>query len=70
MKNIEIRKLFPEVALRVPESLSFAATFTALDPWTRLVRGIYGYETYRFEAVQDTEVVGILALTRVRHPIF
>ena len=70
MKNLEIRKLTPETPLRVPESLSHAATFTALDSWTGLVREIYGYETHRFEAVEDGEVAGILALTHVRHPIF
>ena len=70
MKNLEIRKLSPGSALRVPESLSFPATFTALDAWTRLVKDIYGYETYRFEAVQDNEVIGILTLTHVHHPIF
>lgn len=70
MKNPEIRKLTTEETLRMPESLSSAATFTALDSWTRLVREIYGYETHRFEAVHDNEVTGILALTHVRHPIF
>ena len=70
MKNLEIRKLSPDTSLRVPESLSFAATFTALDSWTGLVRNIYGYETHRFEAIQNNEVTGILALTYVRHPIF
>lgn len=70
MTNFEIRKLPPETPLRVPESLSFPATFTALDSWTGLVRNIYGYETDRLEVVQNNEVTGILALTHVRHPIF
>lgn len=70
MNNLQIKKLSPESPLRVPESLSFPATFTALDSWSRLVKEIYGYETYRFEAAQDNEATGILALTYVRHPIF
>lgn len=70
MKNLEVRKLPPESSLRVPEFLLSTATFTALDSWTRLVKEIYGYETYRFEAVQDNEATGILALTHVRHPVF
>ncbi|HRQ31944.1 MAG TPA: GNAT family N-acetyltransferase [Anaerolineales bacterium] len=70
MNNLHIKKLSPESPLRVPESLSFAATFTALDSWTQLVKKIYGSETYRFEAVQDNEVTGILTLTHVQHPIF
>jgi len=68
--NLEVKKLSFNSPLRVPESLSFAATFTALDSWTGLVKEIYGYETYRFEAVKNNEVTGILALTHVRHPIF
>ncbi len=54
----------------MPDGLSSAATFTALDSWTGLVKAIYGYETHRFEAIQENEVTGILALTHVRHPIF
>jgi FemAB-related protein (PEP-CTERM system-associated) len=70
MNNLEIRKLPLETPLRVPGPLSFAAAFTALDSWTQLVKEIYGCETHRFEAIQDDEVTGILALTHVRHPIF
>jgi len=70
LTKIQIKKLPPESPLRVPESLSFSATFTALDSWTQLVKEIYNYETYRFEAAQDNEATGILALTHVRHPIF
>ena len=70
MSNLQARKLAPNEPLTVPNALSSAATFTALDSWTQLVREIYGYETHRFEAIQDNEVMGILALTHVRHPIF
>lgn len=70
MNSLQIHKLSPDSPLRVPESLSFPATFTALDSWTQLVKEIYGYEIHRFEARRNNEVTGILALTRVRHPIF
>ena len=53
-----------------PEALELSATFAALDPWSNLVRQTYGYEIHRFEATQNDEVVGILVLTYVRHPIF
>ncbi len=70
MSNLQVRKLAPNQPLTLPDALSSAATFTALDSWTGLVRDIYGYETHRFEAIQNNEVTGILALTHVRHPIF
>lgn len=70
MSNPQVRKLSPDQALTVPATLSTAATFTALDSWTGLVRDIYGYETHRFESSDNNEVTGILALTHVRHPIF
>lgn len=70
MSSLHVRKLSPGQALTLPDALFDAATFTALDSWTQLAREIYGYETYRFEAVQGNKVTGILALTYVRHPIF
>jgi len=70
MCEIRVRKLARDEAAAWPEALEASATFTALDPWSNLVQKIYGYEIYRFEAVQNDEVVGILVLTHVRHPIF
>ena len=70
MSSLHVRKLSASQPLTIPDALLDAATFTALNPWTQLVREIYGYETYHFEAVKDNEVTGILALTYVRHPIF
>ncbi len=70
MSNLQVRKLASNETLTVPHALSSAATFTALDSWTGLVREIYGYKTHRFEAVRQNEVKGILALTHVQHPIF
>jgi len=70
MAEIQIRRLAPGQELKVPDTLWFLATFTALDSWSQLVEKIYGYRTYRFEAVKDNETVGILALTHIRHPVF
>ncbi|MCC6500755.1 MAG: GNAT family N-acetyltransferase [Anaerolineales bacterium] len=70
MSNLRVRKLLPDQPLTIPAALSTAATFTALDSWTGLVRDIYGYETQCFESSDNNEVTGILALTHVRHPIF
>jgi FemAB-related protein (PEP-CTERM system-associated) len=52
------------------EALTLSATFTALDPWSQLVRQTYGYEIHRLEAMVDDEVKGLLVLTHVHHPIF
>ncbi len=70
MAEIQIRQLTAEENLILPESLSVAATFTALDSWTQLVQEIYIYDVYRFVALEENQTVGILALTHVRHPIF
>jgi FemAB-related protein (PEP-CTERM system-associated) len=34
------------------------------------VRDVYGYNIHRFEAVREVEIVGLLVLTHVKHPIF
>ena len=70
MPEIRIRQLEQEQAAAWPDALVSVATFTVLDSWSNLVRSIYGYAVYRFEAILGDEVVGILALTNVRHPIF
>lgn len=70
MSSLHVRKVSPDQALILPEALSTAATFTALDSWSELVTQIYDYDVHRFEAVQGTQVKGLLALTHIRHPIF
>ncbi len=70
MHELSVRRLAQEETATWPEALQSAATFTALDPWSNLVRQTYGFEIYRLEAVQNGEVVGILVFTHVRHPIF
>ena len=70
MPEIRIRRLEPEQATAWPDALVSAGTFTVLDSWSRLVSATYGYDIHRFEALAGVEVVGILVLTHVRHPIF
>ncbi len=70
MKNLEIRKLTSDKTLHIPQALVNAATFNSLDSWSQLVQQIYGYNVYRFEAIDEKETVGILALAHVHHPIF
>src|SRR6185503_467223 len=70
MPEIRIRQVKQEQSAAWPDALVSVATFTVLDSWSNLVRAIYGYDVYRFEAIFGDEVVGILALTNVRHPIF
>jgi FemAB-related protein (PEP-CTERM system-associated) len=70
MPEVRTRKLERDQPAVWDEAPLSCATFTALDPWSKLVRQTYGYEIHRFEAAGLDEVEGILALTHVRHPIF
>jgi FemAB-related protein (PEP-CTERM system-associated) len=70
MSEVQIRKLERDQPAAWPDALTSSATFTALDPWSTLVRQTYGYEIHRYEAIQNDDVMGILVLTHVRHPIF
>jgi serine/alanine adding enzyme len=70
MPEIHVRKLEQKQVTAWPDSLVSSGTFTALDSWSNLVRTIYGNDVHRFEAVSGVEVVGLLVLTHVRHPIF
>lgn len=70
MPEVRVRKLEQDQPAARDEALASSATFTALDPWSNLVRRTYAYEIHRFEAVQDDKIAGILVLTHVRHPIF
>lgn len=70
MPDVRVRKLEGDQPAAWDEALASSVTFTALDPWSRLVRHTYGYEIHRFEAARHDEVEGILVLTHVHHPIF
>jgi len=69
MSEILVRELARDETAVWPEALRLSATFTALDSWSNLVKQTYGYEIHRFEAMQNDDVVGILVLTHVNHPI-
>ena len=70
MPEMRVRKLEEGQPAGWDDTLSSSATFTALDPWSKLVIQTYGYKIHRFEAVQSDEVSGILVLAHIRHPIF
>ena len=70
MSELRVRQLEKDQATAWPKALLTAGTFTASDAWSNLIRAIFGYDIYRFEAALGDEVVGILALTHVRHPLF
>ncbi|HEY5730617.1 MAG TPA: GNAT family N-acetyltransferase [Anaerolineales bacterium] len=70
MPEIRVRKLEWDQPAAWDDALSSSATFTALDPWSKLVHQTYGYEVHRFEALQNVVVMGILVLSHIRHPVF
>jgi len=70
MPDVWVRKLEWDQPAVWDDALASSATFTALDPWSELVRQTYGYKTHRYEAVQNGEVMGCLVVAHVRHPIF
>lgn len=70
MSERQICKLKQDQPAAWSDPLASSATFTALDPWSNLVRKMYGYEVHRYEAREGDDLTGILALTHVRHPIF
>jgi FemAB-related protein (PEP-CTERM system-associated) len=70
MPEARVRKLEADQPAAWDDALASSAAFTALDPWSHLVRRTYGYAVHRFEAIQNDEVTGILVLMHVRHPIF
>jgi len=65
-----LRPLSPDEPANWPEALTLAATFTALDAWTDLVRQLYGFPVYLFQTETADGVTGLLALMHIRHPIF
>lgn len=54
----------------LPEPLVRSVGFVGLDPWMMFVHKLYGFPVYRFASQSKNEIVGWLALARVRHPIF
>jgi FemAB-related protein (PEP-CTERM system-associated) len=69
MPETRLRRLAADEPANWPTSLTYPATFTALDAWSELVKRIYKYPVYRMETEAESGVNGILALTHVRHPL-
>ncbi len=57
-------------SLVLPDSLASSAGFIGLDSWMKFVEKVYGFPIYRLVARMDGPVSGLLALLRVKHPIF
>jgi FemAB-related protein (PEP-CTERM system-associated) len=69
MPETRLRRLAADEPANWPTSLTYPATFTVLDAWSGLVKGIYKYSVYRMETEAESGVNGILALTHIRHPL-
>lgn len=70
MPEMRIRKLEQVQASAWTDAMALSATFTALDSWSDLIQQTYNYPIHRYEAVQGDDVIGLLILAHVRHPIF
>ena len=70
MSEIRVRELERDQPAVWPEALASSATFTAMDAWSDLVRQTYGHPIFRFEALKGNEIVGMVVLTHVKHPVF
>ncbi len=66
----EVSILPPGESLVLPDSLVSSAGFIGLDSWMKFVEKVYDFPVYRLVAQKDGEVSGLLALIRVKHPIF
>lgn len=44
--------------------------FPAQISWGDFIQQVYGFKYYRFEAREDDNIVGVLMLTEVHHPLF
>jgi FemAB-related protein (PEP-CTERM system-associated) len=68
--SLQARILQEVESIILPESLAQSAGFVGLDPWMTFVHNIYGFPVYRIASHLNNEVVGWLALVRVKHPVF
>jgi len=66
----EVILLPPGESLVLPDPLTSLAGFIGLDPWMKFVEKAYGFPVYRLITRTEGEVSGLLALMRIRHPIF
>jgi FemAB-related protein (PEP-CTERM system-associated) len=65
-----VRRLKPNQPAGWPEDLAQQAGFTALDSWSDFIQKVYGYPGYRLAAGEEDTILGLAALTHVRHPFF
>jgi len=66
----EVSILPTDESLTLPDSLALSAGFIGLDSWMKFVEKVYSFPIYRLVAKMDGNISGLLALTRVKHPIF
>jgi len=66
----QARLLQEDESIILPESLVRSAGFVGLDAWMTFIHNMYGFPVYRIASQLNNEVLGWLALVRVRHPIF
>ncbi|MFN8382406.1 MAG: GNAT family N-acetyltransferase [Anaerolineales bacterium] len=57
------------------DSLNFASlekklSFAGLDSWLNLVHEMYGYKTYRYAVVENSQPLAALGLVEIQHPVF
>jgi FemAB-related protein (PEP-CTERM system-associated) len=70
LSSPQVRILQENESMALPESLARAVGFVGLDPWMIFVKRMYGFPVYRIAAQLNNELVGWLALVRIRHPLF
>ena len=51
-------------------SLENKLSFSGLDSWMKVANGIYGYEIYRYEVTEDSQLLAAVSLVEVKHPVF
>ena len=70
MAEIRVRILNPSEPSQWSGKLVNLAGYAATDSWSKFIHRIYKFPVYRLEAWQGDQVVGLLALFWIRHPIF
>lgn len=45
-------------------------SFSGLDSWLNLVHEMYGFNTYRFAAMENSQAHAALGMVEIKHPIF
>ena len=52
------------------QSLEKKLSFAGLDSWLNLVHEMYGYKTYHYAVLEDSQPLAALGLVEINHPIF